>query len=105
MNAGEELLAFSRGRRYGTILADPPWQFQNKTGKVAPGHKHFNDYRTLSLEDIASLPVTEISAARAHLYLWCPNALLPNGLAVMSSSGFRLRAQPSLAQGAKRRRV
>lgn len=92
MNAGEELLAFSRGRRYGTILADPPWQFQNKTGKVAPEHKRLSRYGTLSLEDIASLPVTEISAARAHLYLWCPNALLPDGLAVMSSWGFRYKS-------------
>ena len=92
MNAGEELLAFSRGRRYGTILADPPWQFQNKTGKVAPEHKRLSRYGTLSLEDIASLPVAAISAARAHLYLWCPNALLPDGLAVMSSWGFHYKS-------------
>ncbi len=92
MNAGEELLAFSRGRRYGTILADPPWQFQNKTGKVAPEHKRLSRYGTLSLEEIASLPVAAISAARAHLYLWCPNALLPDGLAVMSSWGFHYKS-------------
>ncbi|MDP3675009.1 MAG: hypothetical protein Q8R44_07920 [Novosphingobium sp.] len=31
-----DLLATARGKRFGTILADPPWQFQNRTGKVAP---------------------------------------------------------------------
>jgi hypothetical protein len=30
-----DLLATTRGQTFGTILADPPWQFQNRTGKVA----------------------------------------------------------------------
>jgi N6-adenosine-specific RNA methylase IME4 len=92
MTISEELIAFSRGRQYGTVLADPPWQFQNKTGKVAPEHRRLNRYGTLSLDEIVSLPVGDISAARAHLYLWCPNALLPDGLAVMSAWGFRYKA-------------
>ena len=33
------LLASSRGRCFGTILADLPWQFQNRTGKVAPADR------------------------------------------------------------------
>jgi len=37
-----DLLATARGKRFGTILADPPWQFQNRTGKVAPEHKRLN---------------------------------------------------------------
>ena len=37
-----DLLATARGRQFGTILADPPWQFQNRTGKVAPEHKRLN---------------------------------------------------------------
>jgi N6-adenosine-specific RNA methylase IME4 len=91
MNIGEDLLAFSRGQRYGTILADPPWQFKNKTGKVAPEHKRLSRYGTMPLDDIVSLPVEDISAARAHLYLWCPNALLPEGLAVMRTWGFQYK--------------
>jgi len=31
-DAGIDLLASARGKRFGTILADPPWQFQNRTG-------------------------------------------------------------------------
>jgi N6-adenosine-specific RNA methylase IME4 len=88
MSAGSELLGFVGKRKFATILADPPWQFTNKTGKVAPEHRRLSRYGTLSLGEIASLPVAQTSAATAHLYLWCPNALLPEGLAVMKEWGF-----------------
>ena len=66
-NAGEELLQAMAGRRFGAILADPPWQFQNRTGKVAPGHKRLNRYETLTLREIMALPVKEIADAREPL--------------------------------------
>ncbi|MGP1283363.1 MAG: MT-A70 family methyltransferase [Parasphingopyxis sp.] len=75
--------------RYGTILADPPWQFQNRTGKIAPEHGRLKRYDTMSLDDICALPVADIADEPAHLYLWVPNALLPDGLRVMESWGFR----------------
>ena len=67
-----------KGIRFGTILADPPWQFQNRTGKVAPEHKRLNRYGTMTLDEIRALPVEDIAADPAHLYLWVPNALLPH---------------------------
>jgi len=85
---GLDLLGFVGDRRFATILADPPWQFTNKTGKVAPEHRRLSRYRTLTLEDIKALPVAHVAAQKAHLYLWCPNALLPEGLAVMEAWGF-----------------
>ena len=88
-DAGIDLLASARGKRFGTILADPPWQFQNRTGKVAPEHRRLSRYGTMTLDDIAALPVSEIAADPAHLYLWVPNALLPEGLRVMEAWGFR----------------
>ena len=87
-----DLLAFAGAHRFGTILADPPWQFQNKTGKVAPEHRRLSRYSTLTLADIKQLPVAGISADVAHLYLWCPNALLPEGLEVMRAWGFRYKS-------------
>lgn len=84
-----DLLNLADGTKFGTILADPPWQFQNRTGKVAPEHKRLTRYPTMNLDDICSLPVEDISADPAHLYLWVPNALLPDGLRVMESWGFR----------------
>src|SRR5579875_119772 len=87
----EDLLARNLGQ-FGTILADPPWQFTNKTGKVAPEHRRLSRYRTLTLDDIAALPVAQVAAQRAHLYLWCPNALLPEGLRVLAAWGFTYKS-------------
>lgn len=87
-----DLSAFIGGRRFGTILADPPWQFQNRTGKVAPEHKRLNRYGTLALDDIKALPVADAAADVAHLYLWVPNALLAEGLAVMQAWGFSYKS-------------
>jgi N6-adenosine-specific RNA methylase IME4 len=89
---GLDLIGFAGNRRFATILADPPWQFTNKTGKVAPEHKRLSRYRTLTFEKIKSLPVGHIAAEKAHLYLWCPNALLPEGLAVMQAWGFAYKS-------------
>ena len=72
-----------------TVLADPPWRFVNRTGKVAPEHRRLDRYDTMTAGDIAGLPVADVVADRAHLYLWVPNALLPEGLQVMEGWGFR----------------
>ena len=86
------LLEFCDGKKFKTILADPPWQFQNRTGKMAPEHKRLNRYPTMKLEDILGLPVAEVADDPCHLYLWVPNALLPEGLAVMEAWGFCYKA-------------
>ena len=87
----ENLLAFCNGQKFATIYADPPWRFQNRTGKVAPEHKRLNRYDTMDLEAIKAMPVSEISAEKSHLYLWVPNALLPEGLEVMKAWGFEYK--------------
>lgn len=83
--------SYTAGKKYRTIYADPPWQFQNRTGKVAPEHKRLTRYDTLKLEDIMKLPVTEAADEKCHLYLWVPNALLPAGLEVMKAWGFEYK--------------
>jgi N6-adenosine-specific RNA methylase IME4 len=89
---GQNLLAFVGERRFGTILADPPWQFQNRTGKVAPEHRRLSRYGTLTLEEIKALPVAAIAAPISHVYLWVPNAMLPEGLAVLGAWGFTYKS-------------
>lgn len=76
------------GQTFGTIMADPPWQFTNKTGKVAPEHRRLARYPTMPLADIMAMPVADLAASPAHLYLWVPNALLPEGIRVMQAWGF-----------------
>jgi N6-adenosine-specific RNA methylase IME4 len=78
--------------RFATILADPPWQFQNRTGKVAPEHRRLLRYPTMELQEIIDLPVGNFAAARSHLYLWVPNALLMEGLKVMKAWGFTYKS-------------
>lgn len=87
-----DLLAVAGETRFATILADPPWQFTNRTGKVAPEHRRLSRYATMGLEEICDLPVADISADPAHLYLWVPNALLPEGLRVMQAWGFTYKS-------------
>jgi N6-adenosine-specific RNA methylase IME4 len=80
------------GGPFATVLADPPWRFQNRTGKVAPEHRRLSRYDTMTAKEIAALPVAEITAPRSHLYLWVPNALLAEGLMVLEEWGFTYKA-------------
>lgn len=90
-NPAEDLLS-KAGGPYSTILADPPWQFQNRTGKVAPEHRRLLRYPTMELREILQLPISQLAAARSHLYLWVPNALLHEGLRVMEAWGFTYKS-------------
>ena len=92
ISAADDLLAKAGPVKFGTILADPPWQFQNRTGKMAPEHKRLSRYATMTLPDICALPVPLVVADTAHLYLWVPNALLPDGLKVMERWGFAYKS-------------
>ena len=87
----ENFRAFASRKKYKTIYADPPWQFANRTGKVAPENKRLSRYSTMCLDDIKALPVSEVADERSHLYLWVPNALLPEGLEVMRAWGFEYK--------------
>ncbi|WP_246678000.1 MULTISPECIES: MT-A70 family methyltransferase [unclassified Mesorhizobium] len=92
MNAAIDLAKRTAGKRFHTVLADPPWRFTNRTGKVAPEHRRLSRYETMTTDDICALPVAELTLQPAHLYLWVPNALLPDGLAVMRSWGFEYKS-------------
>lgn len=91
-STSEDFLSSVKGHKFATILADPPWQFQNRTGKVAPEHKRLSRYSTMSLDEIKSLQVASATADTAHLYLWVPNALLPEGMAVLKAWGFQYKS-------------
>jgi N6-adenosine-specific RNA methylase IME4 len=91
-DVNNDFISFVGCRRFATILADPPWQFVNRTGKIAPEHGRLTRYPTLKVDEIAALPVEKAATPTAHLYLWCPNALLPEGLAVMTTWGFAYKS-------------
>ena len=83
-----DLASSLRGQKFHTVMADPPWRFTNRTGKVAPEHRRLTRYETMTTNDIGALPVADVVTEPAHLYMWVPNALLPEGLAVMKAWGF-----------------
>lgn len=91
-SVNEDFLKRTSGKKFQTILADPPWQFTNRTGKIAPEHKRLNRYSTLSLKEISDIPVSKCLAETAHCYLWVPNALLPEGLEVLKAWGFQYKS-------------
>lgn len=88
----DSLRDFLDRQSFSTVMADPPWRFTNRTGKVAPEHRRLARYETLSLDDICALPVADYMNDAAHCYLWVPNALLPEGLAVLRSWGFQYKS-------------
>jgi len=88
----EELLATANGSRFRTVLADPPWRFTNRTGKMAPEHHRLSRYSTMELPEIKALPIADVVQEPCHLYLWVPNALLPEGLDVMKCWGFEYKS-------------
>ncbi len=90
--AAEELLSQQRGH-FGTILADPPWRFQNRTGKMAPEHRRLSRYETMTMDDIYELPLAQLALPKSHLYLWVPNALILEGLETMKRWGFTYKTQ------------
>jgi len=89
-SAAEDLLDKIKGP-FTTIYADPPWRFQNRTGKMAPEHQRLLRYQTMTMEEILELPVNKLAASESHLYLWIPNALIAEGLKVMKHWGFKYK--------------
>ena len=76
---------------FGTILADPPWRFNNRTGRVAPEYRRGHRYQSLPFDEIRALPVGDFALDDSHLYLWVPNALIQEGLRVMKHWGFEYK--------------
>lgn len=75
---------------YATIVADPPWPFEWTGGGAyrtnGRGERHLNHrfkkglgYDTMSIEELAALPVSDLAARDAHLYLWIPDTHLVEG--------------------------
>jgi len=103
MSASSDLLQFATGRRFATILADPPWQFQSKTGKVAPEHRRLSRYATMTLRQIEKLPVARLTADGASLSLGSERASARRTRRD-EGVGLRLEGEHRLAQGAQGRR-
>ncbi|SMD14486.1 MT-A70 family methyltransferase [Kibdelosporangium aridum] len=73
--------------KFRTILADPPWDIQQKGARGAEQH-----YRLMSLERIKEMPIRDLAADNSHLWLWVTNATLRDGYDVAEAWGFTVRS-------------
>lgn len=78
------------GKRYGAILADPPWHFRTRSAK-GEGRSAKRHYRVLSLADIKALPVADIAAPDCVLFLWAVDPMLPDAFDVLTAWGFEFK--------------
>lgn len=75
--AATQLNAFLEGQKFGCVLADP---FRDRPAESLGGG---------AFEELCALPVAEHMDDRAHCYLWVPNTLLPEGMSLLRSWGFK----------------
>jgi N6-adenosine-specific RNA methylase IME4 len=88
-----ESLAFplsALGRTFPVLYADPPWAFEasSEGGMLKSGEMH---YPTMRADEIAALPVGEIAARDAVLFLWAVPAMFPEALGVVAAWGFTFK--------------
>jgi N6-adenosine-specific RNA methylase IME4 len=76
--------------RYRTIVADPPWAYRSKpqSGKADRRAAAVDFYPTMSLREIAALPVAELADENAHLYVWTTNQHMVEAHEVVAAWGF-----------------
>lgn len=74
-------------QKYRTVLADPPWDVEQKGARGAQKH-----YGLMTLDDIKAMPVGDLATENAHLWLWVTNATLRAGYDVADAWGFTVRS-------------
>ncbi len=79
-----------QGRTFGTIYADPPWQYEMRADDVT--HRGRCIYSTMAAEDICALPVKPLAAKNCHLHLWTTNNFLREAFAVLDAWGFEQKS-------------
>jgi len=80
-----------QNKKYDVIYADPPWDYgkMKERKKEHRGGNPQSHYQTMSIEDICSLPINEISKDDSCLFLWVTNPKIQLGFEVVKSWGFK----------------
>ncbi len=75
---------------FEVVTADPPWNFKGNS-QAKPGRNARRHYPTMSLEEIAAMPVRDVVAKEAILFLWITTPFLVVGahLPIMKAWGFK----------------
>jgi N6-adenosine-specific RNA methylase IME4 len=79
--------------KYKALVVDPPWTFKARTALKVENWNSRRDvekhYSVMDLDDICALPVSQIAARDAHLFLWTTSPCLPQAFKVIEAWGFR----------------
>ena len=86
--------------RYGLIMADPPWAYENWS-KAGEGKNAAQQYVCQSLDWVKSLPVGHLAAPDCVLWLWATNPLLDKAFDVMQAWGFKFKTAGHWAKTTK----
>ena len=78
--------------KYKTIMADPPWDIEQKNHGNKKGLGAERHYKLMSLEQIKAMPIKDFVANDAHCWLWVTNASLRYGYEVLEAWGFTPRS-------------
>ena len=89
------------GQKFDLIMADPPWRFQTRSAKGVTAKGAGGQYRTMTLDGIASMPVADIAAPDCLLWLWATNPMLPVAFDVLSAWGFTYKTAGHWAKRTK----
>jgi N6-adenosine-specific RNA methylase IME4 len=76
------------GQRFGTLYLDPPWAYSNQATRASTD----NHYQTMTLNEIAALPVAELAADQSHCHLWTTNGFIEEALGLLRTWGFAYRS-------------
>jgi len=77
-------------KKYNIIYADPPWHFQNWNNENAQTNPE-NHYKTMTMKDIANLPIKDIADKDCVLFMWCTDPLLHKQIPIVKDWGFEYK--------------
>ena len=78
------------GKKFGAILADPPWTYKVYSGK-GKARSAERQYDTMTLDDIKALPVASLAADDCALFMWATMPQLPEAFGVINAWGFEYK--------------
>jgi len=77
--------------KFSTIIADPPWPYSSRmrANEILMQSVPFDEYETMTIEEISSLPFHKFTNKDAHLYLWTTQSFMRDAFTVMDAWGFK----------------
>ena len=86
----EKSVEFASDKKYRVVYADPPWQYGNTS--IDEFKEQRDHYKTMSIDEIAQMPIQEIVENDAVLFLWVTSPILEESFEIIKAWGFKYKA-------------